>query len=85
MNEFRGPNNVTVKLYTNEMNADGSYSFAYETEDGASRAETRDPSGQVVGKYSHLDPNGVLQTVEYKSGNNWKSRTSIQVNFYSFI
>ena len=81
MNEFRGPNNATVKRYTKEMNANGSYSFAYETEDGAFRSETRDPSGQVDGKYSFIDPNGALQTVEYKSGDNWSSRTSLQVNF----
>lgn len=50
------------------MNNDGSYTFGYETDDGAFRTETRDLTGYVTGKYGYIDEKGQLKVVEYESG-----------------
>ncbi|XP_063903553.1 cuticle protein 6-like [Zophobas morio] len=45
----------------------GNYKLALNL-DGHSRVEHGNADGTVSGSYSYVDPNGVLQTVEYTAG-----------------
>merc|ERR1712071_565212 len=58
---------VGIVSSTSEMNADGSYSFAFESEDGIKVEE----SGSVSkGSYSFTDADGVVLTVNWVADEN---------------
>ena len=60
---------VTILKHINQLNDDGSYTFGFEASDGSFRVETRDPKGNVKGKYGYVDEDGQVKTVEYVAGN----------------
>lgn len=49
----------------NRQNEDGSYSYGYEGADGSYKIETKNPTGEVFGKYGYVDDSGTLREVEY--------------------
>merc|ERR1711922_54194 len=59
---------VIIK-YINEINEDGSYTVGFEAADGTFKLETRDPEGNVEGKYGYLNEAGEVITIEYSSNN----------------
>merc|ERR1711946_115690 len=71
---------VAIVKSTNEMNLDGSYSFAFETEDGVKVeesgsqkqvGETAEDVGTVSqGSYSYTGPDGVVVTVNWVADEN---------------
>ncbi|CAL4120625.1 unnamed protein product, partial [Meganyctiphanes norvegica] len=67
---------VSILRQINTVNDDGSYTYGFESADGAFKIETRDSKGNVNGKYGYVDENGDLKIVEYgvkKNGNNSSS------------
>jgi hypothetical protein len=56
---------VPILKQINRHNEDGSYSYGYEAADGSYKIETKNPTGEVVGKYGYVDDAGKLREVEY--------------------
>jgi hypothetical protein len=56
---------VPILKQINRHNEDGSYSYGYEAADGSYKIETKQPTGEVVGKYGYVDDTGSLREVEY--------------------
>ena len=56
---------VPILRHVNTVNADGSYSYGYESGDGSYKIETKYATGEVKGKYGYYDPTGMLREVEY--------------------
>ena len=52
-----------------DENADRSYKFSFDYED-FSREEEADSDGNVVGKYTYLDQDGVRRSLSYRAGAN---------------
>lgn len=46
-------------------NEDGSYTYGYEGADGSFKIETKNPTGEVKGKYGYVDDTGKVRVVEY--------------------
>lgn len=57
----------TTERYSH-MNADGSFTFGYVSEDGAFREETRGVDCITRGKYGYIDPDGKRREFTYVSG-----------------
>merc|ERR1712071_688127 len=78
--ELDAPAPVAIVSSRSEMNADGSYSFAFESEDGVKVeesgsqkqiGETAEESGTVSkGSYSFTAPDGVVLTVNWVADEN---------------
>jgi hypothetical protein len=56
---------VPILRFVDNQNADGSYTYGYESGDGTYKIETRYPTGEVKGKYGYYDDTGILREVEY--------------------
>ena len=56
---------VPILRSIDRQNADGSYTYGYESGDGTYKIETRYATGEVRGKYGYIDSNGELREVEY--------------------
>ena len=50
-------------------NADGTFTFGYEGEDGSFKEETRGNDCVVRGKYGYVDPTGIRREYTYVTGN----------------
>ncbi|KAK2721323.1 uncharacterized protein LOC136035722 [Artemia franciscana] len=61
---------VPILNQINQVNDDGSYTFGYEAGDGTFKVETRDPRGNITGRYGYVDPEGYLKVVDYAAGTN---------------
>lgn len=46
-------------------NEDGSYTYGFEGADGSFKIETKQATGEVIGKYGYVDDSGKLRVVEY--------------------
>lgn len=57
----------TTERYSH-MNADGSFTFGYVSEDGSFREETRGLDCITRGKYGYIDPDGKRREFTYVSG-----------------
>ncbi|XP_030753056.1 uncharacterized protein LOC115880071 [Sitophilus oryzae] len=51
-----------------EPKVDGTFGFAYRTEDGISHAAQGDPTGFIQGSYSYKDPTGLKVNFNYFAG-----------------
>lgn len=56
---------VPILKQINRQNEDGSYSYGYEGADGSYKIETKQPTGEVHGKYGYVDDTGNLREIEY--------------------
>lgn len=59
------------------MNADGSYTFGYEAEDGTFKIESRDVLGNVKGTFGFVDQDGEIKRVSYSSSNNGSDSSTL--------
>ncbi|XP_065573748.1 uncharacterized protein LOC136035723 [Artemia franciscana] len=64
------PTVVPILKQINQVSNDGSYTFGYEAGDGSFKVETRDPLGNINGRYGFIDPEGNFKVVDYTAGNN---------------
>jgi len=70
VDEFTGKKPVADITRTyQKKNADGSFTFGYEGEDGSFKEETRGLDCVVRGKYGYIDPEGMRREYTYVSGN----------------
>ncbi|XP_072938918.1 uncharacterized protein [Epargyreus clarus] len=56
---------VPILKQINRHNEDGSYTYGYEAADGSFKIETKNPTGEVKGKYGYKDDTGKLRVIEY--------------------
>ncbi|CAH0553799.1 unnamed protein product [Brassicogethes aeneus] len=59
------PTPIAILKQINRHNEDGSYTYGYESGDGSFKIETKDPNGEVKGKYGYVDDTGKVRVVEY--------------------
>lgn len=67
--ESKDPGKVEIIKQIKRVNADGSYTFGYEAEDGTFKIESRDVLGNVKGTFGFVDQDGEIKRVSYSSSN----------------
>lgn len=67
--ESKDPGKVEIIKQIKRVNADGSYTFGYEAEDGTFKIESRDVLGNVKGTFGFVDQDGEIKRVTYSSSN----------------
>lgn len=56
---------ATIVRQEQEVNPDGSFSYAFETSNGIKASASSADGAKITGEYSYPGPDGVLYTVRY--------------------
>lgn len=67
--ETSNPKPPEIVKQIRRVNADGSYTFGYEAEDGTFKIESRDVLGNVKGTFGFIDDAGEIKRVSYSANN----------------
>nr|XP_019554765.2 cuticle protein CP14.6-like [Aedes albopictus] len=56
---------ATITKQEQEVNPDGSFSYAFETSNGIKASASSSDGAKITGEYSYTGPDGVLYMVRY--------------------
>ncbi|XP_062550572.1 cuticle protein CP14.6-like [Armigeres subalbatus] len=56
---------ATITKQEQEVNPDGSFSYAFETSNGIKASASSSDGAKITGEYSYTGPDGVLYVVRY--------------------
>nr|XP_029721942.1 cuticle protein CP14.6-like [Aedes albopictus] len=56
---------ATITKQEQEVNPDGSFSYAFETSNGIKASASSSDGTKIIGEYSYTGPDGVLYMVRY--------------------